>query len=238
MARKNRQPSLLLSLRDQAANALVSATSEFLRRNNVAKRTIAGPRHRADLRLYRKLMAAYEYMGVLMGTWYSHPRFLDKLGNPLALNVSNGPRSIGELIRISRVPVAKRTALQLMECSPSIQMDGDGMFRAVNRVFMLPEFEVPRAALVVERFLDTLHKNFSRRAGNVALLERSCHVTGIDLHSSAPILRDIKERGAALLDVIDTEIEARRSRRSGRRDVGELGVLVFAWTKPNTKRAE
>jgi hypothetical protein len=231
-------------LREQAAKVLLAATSEFLRKNKIAEATIRpistrnlSAKHRADLRLYRRLMSAYEYMGVLMGTWYSHPKFLDKFGNPIALTAANGATSLGELIRTSRIRVSRNIALQLMQCSPSIRTNADGTLSAISRVFILPDFEVPRAALVIERFLDTLHKNFSPTRANVALLERSCHVTGINLRASTPILRDIKERGAALMDVIDDEIEARRSRRSDRRGVGELGVLMFAWTRPNTRRA-
>jgi hypothetical protein len=231
-------------LRDQAAKVLVAATAEFLRRNKIADKTIRAistrnPRAKygADLRLYRRLMSAYEYMGVLMGTWFSHPRFLDKLGNPVALTLTNGPLSLNTLIRVSRIRVSKTVALQLMECSPSIRINQNGTLSAKNRVFILPQFEVPRAALVVERFLDTLHKNFSGKRGHVTLLERSCHVTGINLRASTPILRDIKESGAALMDAIDGEIEAKRLRRSNSRGVGELGVLVFAWTRPNMKRA-
>jgi hypothetical protein len=231
-------------LTDQAANVLLAATSEFLRRNKIADKKIRvisarslGAKQRANLRMYRKLMGAYEYMGVLMATWFSNPNFLDRLGNPIAISLVNGPRSLGALIRASRIRMSKAIALQLLECSPSIRINQNGTLSAKNRVFILPEFEVARAALVVERYLDTLHKNFSSARGNVTLLERSCHVTGIDLGTATPILRNIKQRGAALMDVIDSEIEARRSRRPARQGVGELGVLMFAWTRPNTKRA-
>jgi hypothetical protein len=231
------------SITDQAANVLVAATSEFLRRNKIADKKIRaisarslGAKQRASLRMYRKLMSAYEYMGVLMGTWFSNPTFLDRFGNPIAITVANGPRSLSALIRTSRIRMSKAIALELLTRSPSIKINQNGTLSARNRVFILKEFEVARAALVVERYLDTLHKNFSSTKGNVTLLERSCHVTGIDLRTTTPILRNIKQRGAALMDVIDSEIEARRSHRSDSRGVGELGVLMFAWTRPNTKR--
>ena len=98
---------------------------------------------------------------------------------------------------------------------------------------MLPEFEIPRAALVVERYLETLwHNALGRKRGTTLLLERSCHVPEIDLRAVTPILRDIKERGTAFMDSTDGEIEACRSRRSRIGTTGEVGVVVFAWTKP------
>lgn len=230
---KVKEPKHLL-LKEQAAKVLVSATREFLRRNNISEETIRAQKSgnlQTNLRVYRKLMRAYEYMGVLMGTWFSNPQFLDKFGNPVALS----PRSIPTLIRASRVPLTKSMALEFLRCSPSINATREGKFIALRRVFVLPEFEVPRAALVVERYLDTLYRNKSLRKFNATLLERSCHATGVDLTSSAPILRDIKERGAAFMDSVDGEIESRRARRTNKRrdEIGELGVLVFAWTRPN-----
>ena len=177
-------------------------------------------------------MRAYEYMGVLMATWFSNPKFLDKTGKPLELTSSTGPRSVANLIRLARVPIQQRLTLELMRCSPSVKCSENGGFTALRKVFVLPEFEVPRAALVVERFLDTLNGNAIRRKLKSTLLERSCHATEVDLTAIAPILRDIKERGTAFMDSLDGEIEACRSRRSKRNTLGELGVAVFAWTKP------
>lgn len=233
MARRITKPPHLV-LKQQAANVLLSALYDFLRRHEISEKAIRsykaanGAKH---LRSYRRLMRAYEYMGVLMGTWFSNPRFLDSVGNPIALT----PNSIAGLIRASRVPVTKRLALQLMSASPSIKANGDGRLIPLRKVFVLPDFEVPRAALVVERYLDTLHRNASLRKFNATLLERSCHATGVDLSGTAPILRDIKERGGAFMDAVDGEIEARRSRRPKGKEVGELGVLVFAWARPNLR---
>jgi hypothetical protein len=70
------------------------------------------------------------------------------------------------------------------------------------------------------------------------LLERSCHVPEIDLRTVSPILRDIKERGTAFMDSTDGEIEANRlrsSRRSKRAVSGQIGVVVFAWTRSKSK---
>jgi hypothetical protein len=229
-------------LKDQAAKVLIAATYEFLRRNNVSRKTIkalgsvnhVGRKYQVHLRSYRKLMRSYEHMGALMATWFSNPRFLDKSGNPIALTISGGPRSIASLIRLSGVRIPKQMALELMRCSPSIRCTSHGGLLPLRRVFVLPEFELPRAALVVERYLDTLQTNTSRREQGATLLERSCHATGIDLRAATPVLRDIKERGAAFMDSIDGEIEACRSGRS-KNLAGEVGVLVFAWTSPSTK---
>lgn len=231
--RKTPKPPNVL-LKEQAAKILVSATRNFLRRNRIPERIIKAnrdPHLQKNIRHYRRFMRAWEYVGVLLGTWYSNPRFLDKLGNPIALP----PRSIARLIRASHVDLSPRDALQLMRCSPSIKTNSDGDLIPLRKVFVLPDSEVPRAAHVVERYLDTLYRNASLRKYNATVLERSCRASGIDLSGSAPVLRDIKERGGAFMDAIDGEIEASRSRRPKRRRVesGELGVVVFAWVRPN-----
>jgi hypothetical protein len=241
MSNRTSKPVHLL-VKDQGALALLCATIEFLRRNNVSKKTIKSFKlpHRpsrkdnADSRLYRKLMRAYEDMGVLMTTWFSNPKFLDKTGQPVALTLRSGPHSVATLIKLSRIRVSRHLALELMRYSPSIRSNADGTLAAVRRVFVLPEFEVPRAALVMERYLDTLRRNASGRKSRAALLlERSCHVPEIDLRTIAPVLRDIKQRGSAFMDLVDGEIEGCRAPRSSRRAAGELGVVVFAWTRPN-----
>lgn len=228
--RKTRTPLHGL-LKEQAAKVLISATREFLRRNKVPEKIIRGiraPDLEKEIRHYHRLMRAWEYTGVLMGTWYSNPRFLDKLGNPVPLP----PRSISRLIRASHVSISAKEAIQLMRCSPSIKINSDGDLVPLRKVLVLPDFEVPRAAYVVERYLDTLYRNASLRKYNATLLERSSRASGVDLSGSAPILRDIKERGGAFMDAVDGEIETRRVRRS-KRNRGELGVVVFAYVRPN-----
>ena len=231
---------LNILVREQAAKALLRATYAFLRSNKIA----AGSQSGADLSkhneskkltLYRRAMRTYESMGVLMATWFTNPTFLDSFGNPMPLTSSKGPRSIVNLIRLSKVRVSSDIAIELLKSSPSVKSVGSDHFLALRRVFVLPEFEIPRAALVVERYLNTLRHNAQgRKRGATLLLERSCHVPQIDLQTFGPILRDIKERGTAFMDSTDGEIEAcrlRRSRRSKRTVTGEVGVVVFAWTK-------
>jgi len=161
------------------------------------------------------------------------PKFLDREGHPLPLTVTEGSQSIPSLVRSARVKIQATLAIELMHRSQSVQIDGNGNFVALKRVFVLPEFEVPRAALVIERYLDTLRKNSSaQRNGTTLLLERNCHVPEIELKRIAPMLRDIKGRGTAFMDSVDGDIEAHRIRSSRKRGIGELGVLVFAWTRP------
>jgi hypothetical protein len=104
-------------------------------------------------------------------------------------------------------------------------------FRALKRVFLLPDFEVPRAALVIERYLETLRRNsLAYGTGATPILERSCYVPAIGTKWIAPILRDIKDRGTAFMDSADGHIEAHRARAPKGKRVSELGVLIFAWT--------
>jgi hypothetical protein len=237
---KKTSPPLNILVREQAAKALLKTTYDFLRRNNISGKPIYAHKwsrlpnqnDNKNLKLYREAMRAYENMGVLMATWFSNPKFLDSFGNPIVLTASRGPRSISNLIRQSRVRIAANVAIELLRSSPSVKSHGDGSFVALRRVFVLREFEIPRAALVVERYLDTLrHNALGRKRGTTLLLERSCHVSEIDLRAVSPILRDIKERGTAFMDSTDGEIEACSLRRPRRRASGEVGVVVFAWTK-------
>jgi hypothetical protein len=239
---KDSQPTLSELAIQEAAAVLVEATCEFLRRNRISKTMIMKSVRRArrshgGVRQYRKLVRAYEDMGMVMSTWYSQPRFLDSEGRPLPLTAGRGILSISNLIRLSRVKISVALALELLRQSPSVQIDALGRFIAVKRMFVLPDFEVPRAALVIERYLDTLRKNYSaQKNGASLLLERNCHVPEIDVRRISPILRDIKERGTAFMDSVDGDIEAFRTQRSSQRVVGELGVLIFAWTRPSTPR--
>jgi hypothetical protein len=223
-----------VELKEQAAKVLIAAMYEFLHRNKIPKKMIADCRsldRQRNIRHYRRLMRTWEYTGVLLGTWYSNPRFLDGFGNPVPMP----PSSISRLIRASHVAISAKVALQLMRSSPSIKTNSNGDLIPLRKVLVLPDSEVPRAALVVERFLDTLYRNASLRKYNATLLERSCRASGVELSGSAPILRDIKEQGGAFMDAVDGEIEARRARRRKRSGVklGELGVVVFAWVRPN-----
>jgi len=229
----------------QGATALLAATLAFLRRNNVSKKVIlesvrqhhGHQRSRGRVRQYRKLVRTYEDMGMVMSTWFSLPRFLDRESRPLPLAAIRGPQSIPNLVRSGRVKTSATVAVELLRRSPSVRIDALGNFVAIKRVFVLPDFEVPRAALVIERYLDTLRKNSSaHRSGTTLLLERNCHVPEIDVRRISPILRDIKGRGTAFMDSVDGDIEAHRIRRPKQKRVGELGVLVFAWTRPSKIR--
>jgi hypothetical protein len=244
MTKKSRPPFSELA-NQQGATALLAATFAFLLRNNIPKSLIVDSmrQHRnrqklnRSVRQYRRLLRAYEDMGMIMSAWFSLPRFLDPESRPLPLTAVRGPQSIPSLVRSSRVKTSAALAVELMRRSPSVRIDAHGNFIALKRVFVLPGFEVPRAALVIERYLDTLGRNSSaQRNDTILLLERNSHVPEIDLKKINPILRDIRGRGTAFLDSIDGDLEAHRIRRSRRKGVGELGVLIFAWTRPSKTR--
>jgi hypothetical protein len=224
----------------QGARALIAATIEFLDANKIPRQWIVdsicghyAPTKRAmDIRQYRKLARAYENMGIVMSTWFSTPKFLDKEYRPMPLTVRPGPRSVSALVRASRVSISATIALELMQRSPSIGVDAVGNLVAQRREFVLPNFAVPRAALVIERYLDTLRRNSaSNKRQSVLLLERNCHVPEVNLNTIAPILRDIKKRGSAYIDSVNGDLEALRRKRSRRKGSGEMSVHIFAWTR-------
>jgi hypothetical protein len=229
----------------QAVNVLLAATMAFLRTNNVSKQLVLDSirlncRHqkpRQDVRQFRRLARAYEDMGIVMSTWFSSPKFLNEECLPLSLKCGSGRLSISSLVRASRVSISPNVALELMRRSPSIQIDSLGNALALRREFVLPDFAVPRAALVMERYLDTLHKNSSpNRRKAVLLLERNCHVPEVNLRTVAPILRDIKKRGSAYIDSVNGDLEGLRKKRSRRKGSGEMSVHIFAWTRLSRPR--
>jgi hypothetical protein len=229
----------------QGANALLAATLAFLRTNNISEQSIlravrqncSSRNPSAGAREYRRLARAYEDMGIVMWAWFSHPRFLDKECRPVPLSSGSGPRSISSLLRTARVSVTRATAIDLMRRSASIRIDDEGKLHAVRREFVLRNFAVPRAALVIERFLDTLHRNSSsNKREPILLLERHCHVPEVNLNTIAPVLRDIKKRGSAYIDAVNGDIECLRLKRPKHKGSGEMSVHIFAWTRSSGTR--
>jgi hypothetical protein len=230
----------------QGAQVLLSATFAFLRRNRIPDELITDfirahftqRRKKGNVRRYRKQVSNYEEMGIIMSTWHSLPRFLDGSGRPIPLSLKRGRHSVASLVRYSRVRIPWPLAVELMRRSPSIAIEKQGNLMALKRAFVLPGFEVPRAALVIERYLDTLGRNSSTRRNKTSLLlEKNCWVPEVDLTTIAPVLRDIKDRGSALIHSIDGEIERRRLRRPKNKGVGEMGLFIFSWTRPRNARS-
>jgi hypothetical protein len=230
---------------EQSANALLSAAFGFLRRNKVSKQLVLKSvsqsygvgRPASNLRQYRRLVRSYEEMGMVMATWFALPRFLDQESKPSPLTLNGGRKSVAALVRASRVSISAGTAIELMRRSPSVKILPSQNVVALRPEFVLPGFEMPRAALVIERYLDTLSRNSSsKKRGSILLLERNCHVPEVNLRDIKPILRDLKGRGSAFIKAVDGDIEGRRTRGTRPRRVGEMSVHIFAWTKPSRSR--
>ncbi|MDT7555491.1 MAG: hypothetical protein QOI16_4565 [Pseudonocardiales bacterium] len=232
------------ALNHQGASALLMATVGFLKSHRISKATILGLVKESynqpastSVRGYRRLVRAYEQMGIVMSTWFSNPKFLDKDSRPLPITAGRGPRSIQSLLRASRVSLNSKDAEALMRRSPSTTCNSAGEIVAQRREFMLPEFEIPRAAMVVERYLDTLRRNsVPQTRKTVVLLERNCHVPEVNMRTIAPILRDIKGRGSAFINSVNGDIEGKRLRITKDKIVGEMSVHIFAWTRPSKRR--
>ena len=237
---KKKEINFLDTVNRQGADALIAATLAFLRTNGISKRLVLDSvrrnytlkRPKVSVQQYRNLVRAYEDMGMVMSTWFSLPRFLDKDCRPLPLTTNRGRQSIWDLVRASRVSISPTAAVELMRRSPSIKADALGNLIAQRREFVLPGIAIPRAALVVERYLDTLRKNSSpNKRRQFLLLERNCYVPEVNLRTIAPVLRDIKRRGSAYIDSVNGDLEGLRFRRSNRKGTGEMSVHIFAWTR-------
>ena len=235
------------ALQAEAAEILFGAVIKFLQKSKLEPKRILSSARRAQKRngsgrggiggrQLRSILRVYEEMGAIVATWYSNPRFLDKTGNPLPLSVGRGPCTIQQLVRSSGAKVPCAFVIDLMQMSPTITKDEHGELLAISRFFSLPGFELLRAGLVVERFLETLHRNSETGDERSKLIfERSCYADSIGLRKVARLLRDIKLRGSAFMDSVDGQIEANRSRSSNQSDPGELGVFMFAWMRSSNR---
>lgn len=233
---------------EQVAEMLLIATFDYLAQHGVPKKVIArvamkyvsSNRELRPDNCYHDLIAAWSAMGKVLNTWHSDPRFIDEYGMPVPVTSHEGRHSITKLIRASGVRITKSQAIELFRASPSVKELRDERFVALRRVFVLPSFELLRAAYVVERYLAALRANSKRRRDNAPLLlERNCHVSPADLRKAAPVLRDIKEHATAFMDSVDGALESCRINSSSTHSAGEVGVLVFAWNKPiNLRKAQ
>ncbi len=224
-----------------AAEALLRTTIDFLTREGVCRAQVDNilerarnftPKRRIRREQYRLMVRAYEEMGIVLSTWFTDPRFLDGAGHPLPLRLNRGSNSFNSLVKASGVRLSTSKALSLLMESPSVRVDGSSHVVALQRAFILRNFEIPRATLIIERFLSTLRENRSAQRNELPLLlERCCYVTGIRARNIALLMRDIKARGAAFIDSVDGEIEASRVRHSEGSAAGEMGVVAFAWTQ-------
>ena len=230
---------------EQSTNALLSATIGFLRRNKIPRQMVLDSVNRnygvkrsaSNIRQYRRLVRSYEEMGMVMATWFASPRFLDQESRPAPLTLNGGRKSIAALVRASRVSISPATAIELMRRSPSVKILASKNVVALRPEFVLPNFEIPRAALVIERYLDTLSRNSSpKKKRTILLLERNCHVPEVNLRNIKPILRDIKGRGSAFIKAVDGDVEGSRTRGTRPRRVGEMSVHIFAWTRHSRSR--
>ena len=223
---------------------MLTAAIDFLRLNAIEEdwivdftsRYISGNGNKPNVLRFRRMLRAYEDMSMVMSTWYANPQFLDGFGQPLPLSESRGALSVKRLVRLSNVNISGAAAVALLHKSSSVKMVGSKKMIPIKRLFVLPGFEVPRAAFVMERFLSTLRENSSpNREETTLILERGCYVAKVSLRTLAPILKDIRARGSAFMDSVDGEIEGQRVRNS-QLPTAEVGLFTFAWTKTNKSR--
>lgn len=237
---KQGKSSAVKKTEQQGAHVLLGATIAFLIKNGISETLIhdfiLNKRYRVrrmvSSRRFRSAVEAYEEMGMIMSTWFTKPKFLDELGQPARLSVGRGHRSFNALVRSSRVNVTTSVAMQLLRQSSSVKVDDNGYLVATRRAFFLPEFSIPRATVIMERFLNTLSRNSAKKNGaNSLLLERCCYVSGISARRIAPLMRDIRASGSAFMDSVDGEIEGIRTYTPARDSMCEVGVFTFAWSR-------
>ena len=236
--------SMFERAKTEASEVLLDSMIAFLSRNGISETQIKSRLNRipAKTRLHHRkgsfeaLTRAYESMGTVLSTWFDSPNFLNCDGSPAPITLGPGPRSLRALLRKSRVRISSQDAIELLKRSPSVEFDGENNIAALRRVFVLPDFDVTRAAIVVPRYTDTLISNsFAYRTGTIKLFERQCSASKINLGSCGPLLRNIKEQGAAFVDSIDEQLEGLSLARKRKASETELGLVVFAWTSTDKR---
>lgn len=226
----------------QAGMTLIEETVRYLRSCGISHASIVNwvksserPKKHRRQEHFRSVTRTYEQVGSLMSTWFDSPEFLGPNGRPIPLTLVGRKHSIRHLAHVAKVKLNIQSALALMRLSTSVSLS-DGKIAANRRVFVVPSFDLIRAALVIPRYLDTIESNFSaHRSGTIKLLERQCSVSSLDTRLIAPILRSIKDQGGSFVDAIDSQIEAARSTKRPSKEISELGLLVFAWTGKSAK---
>ncbi len=223
------------------ADVLLSVVLDFLQDQGIEPKKSAElltnrstKNRRRAFSLYERAMATWSCMARLMETWHSDPAFLDKRGLPVEVECSEGPHSIQNLMKAAEVTLSKHRIMEMLQTSPSISQTQRQRFKPLNRAFIVPNAELLRAAFVVQRFLMTVGANARRHESRRPLvLERNCYVLDADLARALPIMRDIKDRASAFMDSVDWELESCRTSPAKKSTRGELGVLVFAWSRPS-----
>jgi|GEM_PF-3039212 len=225
-------------IKEQSAFVLLDSVIAFLRKHKISEVVIKqhlrhlmnGQGFTPAQGRFQKLIITYEDMGIIVATWYGNPKFLDKLGQPVPLSPTFGRYSIANLVRASRVRTTYRNAMELLRLSTSIRTDLLGNLLPTNRVFVLPGIEVPRAALVIQRYLDTSRRNSAAATDSrVMFLDRNCYVPELNVRDFSAIMRDVKDQSSAFMDSVDGQIEGRRLKKSNGKGKGEIGLFVFAW---------
>lgn len=224
--------------RKQAGEVLTHSFVQYLKSNKIDNSNVLNwvaaalrSQQMINSREFDFIARSYEDMGTLMSTWFDNPEFLNQDGIPERLTIQTGRKSVKRLIQASRKKISLSTAVTLMKLSPSTKIKNNYV-EAIRRVFVLPDFDFIRAAITTPRYFSTLSSNaMARASGTIRLLERQCSVTGINATQITPILRSIKEQGAAFVDSIDGQIESLRSSSKKRLANSEIGLLTFAWIK-------
>jgi hypothetical protein len=230
-----------------AAEVILTATVNFLIRHGVSESWVrkkigeVGYFKRPNMALKRfdKVYLDYHDMGAILATWFSRPEYLDSEGRPLALSVTqkNGP-SIRSLIRDANVAISYERAVSLLRTSPSIRKNRKSRLKPMWQVFVLDNFEVPRAAKVISRYLETVNFNSNaRRKKDQLLLERDCCAIGLKPDSVRDLQAEIRYRSKSYLNAVDQKFESLRLRNGKKRTQAEVGLMVFSWNVARKKGA-
>jgi hypothetical protein len=223
-----------------AAEVILTAMVRFLMKHGVSeswiKEKICGVKRRgrsnAALKRFDGVYLDYHDMGAILATWFSRSEYLDSDGRPLALSIAqqNGP-SIRSLVRDANVTISHINAVRLLHASPSIKKNRNGQLRPVWQVFVLNDFEVPRAAKVISRYLETVNFNSSaQKHKNQKLLERDCCAIGLKPESVRDLQAEIRYRSKSYLNAVDQKFESLRLKNGKKRTQAEVGLMIFSWS--------
>jgi len=93
------------------------------------------------------MVRAYEDMGIVLFSFRCQSFWMRK--STVTVDRGSRPKFVPSLIRSSHVKISAALAVEFMRQAPSVRIDARGNHVALSRLFVLPDFEVLRAALVM-----------------------------------------------------------------------------------------
>ena len=171
--------------------------------------------------------------GTVIRAWRSHPKFVDKLGNPLVLPRTGGKISVYGLVRANGFRGVEDAAINYLIQSRAIKRLGKNKFKLLEsslaKLSELDKIAYIHAAKCIDAYLATLLFNLSVSNKEDLLPEKKTEVLlPADMHSN---FRAFAQRQlTAVAHTIDDWLETRASRKDSNVKRYPAGAVLVAYS--------